>query len=206
MQRRTVQDPQRTSSSATSAAARGTVAKAGPRPGRRARGPLRRTARAAAALAVAVVGLLVVAAPGAAQGPCPERNDRVMVVEVDGLIDPVLADLIERQVADAADTCPLALVLQFDSGGAVISDGEMDDLVATIEDSPVPVAVWVGPSGSKAADEAVRVLAAADLTGGSVGSSVEVTPALLEARGLEPGDLGTVAVGDRVGAQRAVEL
>ncbi|MFO7280338.1 MAG: NfeD family protein [Thermoanaerobacterales bacterium] len=159
-----------------------------------------------AALAVAGAGLVAVAAPGGARDRCAERSDRVVVVEVDGLIDPVLADLIEDQVADAAETCPLALVLQFDSGGAVISDGEMDDLVATIERSPVPVAVWVGPSGSKAADEAVRVLAAADLTGVSVGSSVEVTPALLEARGLEPGDLGSVDVGDRVGARRAVEL
>src|SRR5690606_21696002 len=147
-----------------------------------------------------------VAAPGGARDRCAERSDRVVVVEVDGLIDPVLADLIEDQAADAAETCPLALVLQFDSGGAVISDGEMDDLVATIERSPVPVAVWVGPSGSKAADEAVRVLAAADLTGVSVGSSVVATTALLEARGLEPGDLGPVAVADRVGARRAVEL
>src|SRR5690606_13574523 len=136
MQRRTVQDPQRTSSSATSAAARGTVAKARPRPGRRARGPRRWAARAVAALAVAGAGLVAVAAPGGARDRCAERSDRVVVVEVDGLIDPVLADLIEDQVADAAETCPLALVLQFDSGGAVISDGEMDDLVATIERSP----------------------------------------------------------------------
>src|SRR5690606_7301438 len=137
-----------------------------------------------------------VAAPGGARDRCAERSDRVVVVEVDGLIDPVLADLIEDQAADAAETCPLALVLQFDSGGAVISDGEMDDLVATIERSPVPVAVWVGPSGSKAADEAGRVLAAAGRTAPSRGSSHDRTAPHLPARGLE--QIGRASCRERV--------
>jgi membrane-bound serine protease (ClpP class) len=130
----------------------------------------------------------------------------VAVVEVDGLLDPVLVDLVDDQIERAAEECALALVLQFDSGGAVVSDGELDRLVADLEDAAVPIGVWVGPSGSKVAGESVRVLAAADLTGVAPGSSIEVTPALLEARGLEPADLGTLDVGDRVGAVRAVEL
>ena len=128
------------------------------------------------------------------------------VVEVDGLIDPVLVDLIEDQLDRAAETCALALVLQFDSGGAVVSDGDLDRLVAEIEGADVPVGVWVGPSGSKATGDAVRLLAAADLTGVAPGSSIEVTPELLEARGLAATDLGATDVGDRVGAVRAVEL
>ena len=129
-----------------------------------------------------------------------------MVVEVDGFVDPVLADLIHDQSAGANEACALALVLQFDSGGAVVSDGELDELVDAIEASDVPVGVWVGPSGSKATGDAVRVLGAAELTGVAPGSSVEVTPALLEARGLSAGDLDGVDVGDRVGASRAVDL
>jgi membrane-bound serine protease (ClpP class) len=122
------------------------------------------------------------------------------------LVDPVLADLVHDQIAGANEACALALVLQFDSGGAVVSDGELDELVDAIEASDVPVGVWVGPSGSKATGDAVRVLGAAELTGVAPGSSVEVTPALLEARGLSAGDLDGVDVGDRVGASRAVDL
>jgi membrane-bound serine protease (ClpP class) len=130
----------------------------------------------------------------------------VVVVEVDGLIDPVLADLVRDQLDEAADACAVALVLQFDSGGTVISDTERAQLAADIEGSPVPVAVWIGPSGSKAAGDAVDLVAAAAVIGVAPGSSIEVTPSLLAARDLTPEDLGTVAVGDRVGFERAVEL
>jgi membrane-bound serine protease (ClpP class) len=147
------------------------------------------------------------AGDAAAQAECAEDGGGpVAVVEVDGLLDPVLVDFVEDQVHAAERTCAVALVLQLDSGGAVVTDRELDDLVTTIEESPVPVDVWIGPSGSRATDEAVRLLAGAGVTGIAPGSSVEVTPTLLDARGVGPGDLGTVDVGDRVGAARAVEL
>jgi membrane-bound serine protease (ClpP class) len=159
------------------------------------------------ALATAGGALVALGQPGGAQATCGDADrDNVLVVEVDGLIDPVLAELIDDQVAAADEACALALVLQFDSGGAVVSGGELDDLVATIEDSPVPVGVWVGPSGSRATGDAVRLVAAADLTGVAPGSSIEVTSALLAARGVSATDLGAVDVGDRVGAERAVDL
>jgi membrane-bound serine protease (ClpP class) len=150
---------------------------------------------------------VLAAAPAHGQAPpgCDEAGP-VAVVEVDGLLDRVLVDFIEDEVNGAADDCAVAVVLQLDSGGATVSDGRLDELVATIEGAAVPVDVWVGPSGSHATDEAVRLLAAADVTGLSPGSNVEVTPALLDARGVDPTDLGAVDVGDRVGAETAVDL
>jgi membrane-bound serine protease (ClpP class) len=160
------------------------------------------------ALVTAGAALVALGPPGGAQAACDDTgaDPVVVVVEVDGLVDPVLADLIDDQVAAAEEACALALVLQFDSGGAVVSERELDDLVATIEGSSVPVGVWIGPSGSKATGDAVSIVAAADLTGVAPGSSIEVTPDLVAARGLEAADLGDVDVGDRVGAERAVEL
>ena len=188
MQRRTVQDAQRTTPAIVGPADRGTLAKVG----------------AALVSAAAALGLLAPA--GGAQSGCVPGSGPVMVVEVDGLIDPVVADLVHDQIDRATDSCALALVLQFDSGGSVLSDGDLDRLVADVEGAEVPIGVWIGPSGSKATGEAVRLVAAADLTGIAPGSSIEVTPALLGARGLEPGDLGSVDVGERVGAERAVKL
>ena len=130
----------------------------------------------------------------------------VVVVEVDGLIDPVLADLVRDQLAEAAEACAVSLVLQFDSGGVVVSDTVLSELVADIEGSPVPVGVWIGPSGSKATGDAVDLVAAAGFTGIAPGSSIEVTPALLDARGVTPDDLGVVDVGDRVGYEQAIDL
>jgi membrane-bound serine protease (ClpP class) len=129
----------------------------------------------------------------------------VTVVEVDGLIDAVLADFVDDQVAAADDACAVALVLQLDSGGVTVPDDELDALVTAIEESPVPVEVWIGPSGSRVADDAVRLVAAADVTGIAPGSSIEITPPLLDAQGVDPTDLGDADVGDRVGASRAVQ-
>jgi membrane-bound serine protease (ClpP class) len=130
----------------------------------------------------------------------------VSVVEVDGLLDTVLVDFVEDEVADAQGSCARAVVLQLDSGGATVSDGRMDGLVAAIEQSDVPITVWVGQSGSRATGEAVRLVAAAEVVGVPPGSSIEVTAGLLDARGVEATDLGDVDVGDRVGSERAVDL
>jgi membrane-bound serine protease (ClpP class) len=144
--------------------------------------------------------------PAAGQSACDAGSGPVAIIEVDGLLDPVLADFVEDQVVEAENICAVALVLQLDSGGAVVSDGRLDELLSTIEESAVPVGIWVGPSGSKATDDAVQLLAAAEVTGVAPGSSIEVTPALLEARGVDATDLGAVDVDDRVSAGTAVDL
>ncbi len=157
-----------------------------------------------AALALAAGVILMAANP--AQANCAPRSGPVSVVEVDGLIDRVLADFIGDQIAAANDDCAVAVVLQMDSGGAAVSDDRLDDLVATMRDSAVPVDIWIGPNGSRATGESARLLAAARVTGMTKGTSIEVTPALLDARGVEPTELGDVDVGDRIGEVRAADL
>jgi membrane-bound serine protease (ClpP class) len=191
MQRRTVQDPQGASSAISRRAVRGTVAKLG-------------LALATSGAALLALGPRGDAAPSPAG--CEPGSGPVTVIEVDGLVDPVLADFVDTQIGDAEDICAVALVLQLDSGDAIVDDAQLDDLVERIERADVPVAVWIGPSGSRAAGGAVRLVAASDPTGISVGSSIEVTPELLEATGVEPTDLGDAEVGDRIGAARAVRL
>src|SRR5262245_51119293 len=111
MQRRRVQDPQHACSAARRWSARGTVAKVG-------LGLV--TLGAALALAAPPAG-----AAATQSGGCSPRSGPVAVVKVDGLIDPVLADYIEDQIAAAEGQCALALVLRLDSGGAVVSGGEL---------------------------------------------------------------------------------
>jgi membrane-bound serine protease (ClpP class) len=168
-------------------------------------------ATAAAAGAVVLAAAPAQAAPtaptGGGQAPagCDEPGP-VSVVEVDGLLDRVLVDFVEDEIAAANDACAVAVVLQLDSGGATVSDERMDDLLATVEGSEVPVDVWIGPNGSRATGESARLLAVADVTGMTKGTSLEVTPALLAARGVEPTELGDVDVGDRIGEVRAADL
>ena len=109
-----------------------------------------------AGLAAVLLGLVVVAgAPDA--GAAPQRGDDtgyVAVIEVSGLLDRVLVDFVETQIDKAEEQGAIALVLQLNSGGAVVDDERLDQLVERIEGAAVPVDVWVGPSGSKATGEA----------------------------------------------------
>ena len=147
-----------------------------------------------------LVGLLT--RPAEAQTAPRSDAGLVGVIEVSGLIDKVLVDFIDTQVAQAADDGALALVLQLNSAGAVVSDERLDELVARIEASPVPVDVWVGPSGSQASGEATALLAAARTVSVAPGSRIEITRTLLGDRRLE----GDAAVGDKVSAGDAVDL
>lgn len=146
--------------------------------------------------------LVLVARPAAAQSEPTDDPGYVSVIEVSGLLDRVLVDFVEAQIAKAEDQGAIALVLQLNSGGAVVSEGRLDELVERIEGSSVPVDVWVGPSGSKATGTTTKVLAAARTVGVAPKSRVEITRSLLG-----DGTLGgDAAVGDKIESETAVEL
>ncbi len=105
-------------------------------------------------------------APGSVDGP----REVIDVVEVSGLIDPIVEDdLISRiEGAEATnagdDEEVLAIVLQVNSAGAVIDDDDLFALVERMQASEVPIGIWVGPSGSQLRGSATFLLAGADWT------------------------------------------
>ena len=155
-------------------------------------------------LASVTVGtaLLALATPSAATAQQGEGDGYVAVVEVSGLLDAVLVDFVETQIAEAEEAGALALVLQLNSSGAVVSEDRLDRLLERVATADVPVDAWVGPSGSHATGEAADLLAAARVVGVAPASRVEITADLLGDRSLE----GEAAVGDNVSAGEAVDL
>lgn len=142
-------------------------------------------------------------APPAAGAPAQDDGQGyVSVIEVSGLLDRVLVDFVETQLDKAEKQGAISLVLQLNSGGAVVDDTRLDALVQRIEAATVPVDVWVGPSGSQARGEATALLAAARSTGVAPGSRVEITRTLLGDGSLD----GKAAVGDTISAGDAVDL
>ncbi|HEU5085463.1 MAG TPA: NfeD family protein [Acidimicrobiales bacterium] len=154
-----------------------------------------------AGLVLSVIGVTSLASGAAAQSDASDR-DAVRVLKVSGLVDPVLASFVQEEVEAAADGGVAAIVLQLNSDGAVVDDDRLDELVEVIESSPVPVAVWIGPSGSKAEGDATRLVAAAEVAGLSPGSRIEVTAELAGDTDLG----GRTAVGEKVGSELAVDL
>jgi membrane-bound serine protease (ClpP class) len=162
-----------------------------------------------AALMLLLGGLIIgiLASPSGASGtqtPCPTEDAQVL--EVEGRLDPVLVEFVTAELEDAPASCAAVVVLQLNSGGVAGDSGDLDGLFRAIESSPVPVGVWVGPSGSRAAGEAVQLLAVADHSGIATGSHIEVTSELLDARSVAPEQLPGTRVSDRVSADQAVEL
>jgi membrane-bound serine protease (ClpP class) len=92
-------------------------------------------------------------------------SGHIDVVQVNGLIDPIQADFLRGAVASADRGVAVALVVQLNSGGSVISPAALHSLAAVITDSPVPVAVWVGPNGDRAYGAAYVIFQAAALRG-----------------------------------------
>lgn len=118
----------------------------------------------------ALIGLVLVAGPAGAAAP----RRFVDVAQVSGWIDPVVADFVDRTVADAEREKPEVLVLQIDSPGALVGGDRLDRLVDAIEHASIPVAVWVGDSGARASDEAGRIVRAADVAGMAPKTKVEI--------------------------------
>lgn len=100
---------------------------------------------------------------------------RVSVIKVEGLIDPVMANFIEQSIEQAEAAGMVAVVLQVNSDGAVISDAALEDLAQTMSESSVTVAAWVGPSGSSALGGAAQIVGAADHIGVAPGSKLGKT-------------------------------
>lgn len=130
---------------------------------------------------IVAMGLAVLTAGSAAarpngsdqRRPSADSEPVIMVVEVDGLIDPVTADLVEHSVREADARRAALLVLAIDSPGAV--DVDVDGILETVRGADVPVVAWV--KGNGVARRAAAFLAAsADLV--AMARDATVGPAL----------------------------
>jgi len=124
----------------------------------------------AVALGATVLGCLPVAAwaaqdDGTEGGPSADGADAVDVIEVSGLIDPVVVDFVGDRLDGAARDGTGVVVIVLDSAGVVVDGVELAALAERVSSAAVPVAVWVGPSGSRAVNGAEALVVAADFSG-----------------------------------------
>jgi membrane-bound serine protease (ClpP class) len=131
--------------------------------------PIARLARRVTALLAIVVAVTVIALDaigGAATARAGHRG--IDVVQVEGYLDAPNVALVKDAIRGANENGSTLLVLQLASSGAI--DTDVNELVHAIERSRVPIAVWVGPSGSDAKGAATILLEAGHLAYVSPGS------------------------------------
>ncbi len=105
----------------------------------------------------------------------------VDVLEVSGLFDEVtvqsIIDTIER--VEASDS--QALVLQMSSGGAVVSNERMVELIHAVRDAEIGIGIWVGPSRDALVyGTPAQLFGVADVTAMVAGAKVGFTGELLD--------------------------
>ncbi|RJQ36601.1 MAG: nodulation protein NfeD [Dehalococcoidia bacterium] len=94
---------------------------------------------------------LLVASTGAARADSPV----ITVLTVKGTINPVLTDYLARGLGQAERDGAVLAIIQLDTPGGL--DNAMRDIVQNIVGSRVPVAVYVSPSGARAASAGVFI-------------------------------------------------
>jgi membrane-bound serine protease (ClpP class) len=99
-----------------------------------------------------------------------ETNREVMVITVEGVINPVSSEFISRGIRKAAKRGAEALVIELDTPGGL--DTSMRSIVKEIVGSEVPVIVFVAPGGARAASAGVFVTLAAHLAAMAPGTNM----------------------------------
>ena len=105
---------------------------------------------------ILLLGIMIIA--GTAIG-AQAASPTITLLNIDGAINPVLADYIERGIEDAEDSNATVCIIQMDTPGGL--DTAMRDIVQAIVNARIPVVVYVSPSGARAASAGVFITMAA---------------------------------------------
>ncbi len=128
--------------------------------------PARMRLRMLLAIGAMLLAALGVAPAGAAEGPAK----RAVVLDVNGIIGPAMADYIVREIRTAAPSDTGLVVLRVNTPGGL--DTSMRQIISAILASPVPVATYVAPSGARAASAGTYIAYASAIAAMAPGTNM----------------------------------
>lgn len=145
--------------------------------------PDRSSARSAALSAVwraasliAAFSVILLASLACAQGS--NAPPRVVVLHLDDTIQPISEDYLDRGLAEAAQSNAGAIVIDLNTPGGLLTTTR--SMVSKILASPVPVIVFVAPSGSRAGSAGFFLLEAADVAAMAPGTNAGASHPVIE--------------------------
>jgi len=158
-----------------------------------------RWARAAVLLLLGVVLMLGMAGPSCAQGT---SRGAVVVLEVRGVIDPIVAGYVEQGISAANSAGAELVVIQLDTPGGL--DTAMRVIVQAILNSDVPVAVFVTPSGARAASAGVFITMAGHVAAMAPGTNIGAAHPVDISQGEIPATMADKVTNDAAAYIRAI--
>lgn len=109
--------------------------------------------------------------------PAGAAQEHVVVATLDGVIDPITDNYVVSAIDQAASGHATALVIALDTPGGL--DTSMRDIIKHMLAAPLPVVIFVSPSGARAASAGLYITEAADVAvmapGTNIGSAHPVT-------------------------------
>jgi membrane-bound serine protease (ClpP class) len=97
-------------------------------------------------------------------------GDHVMIIELEGPINPGTAMFVSRGLEKAKKQAAELSIIRLDTPGGLASS--MRTIVKAILNSPIPVVVYVGPSGAGAASAGVLVTVAGHIAAMAPGTNI----------------------------------
>src|ERR1035437_1309294 len=113
-------------------------------------------------------------------------SSRPVVVELPlhDTVQPISAAYLKRGLRHAADIHAQAVLVELGTPGGLLTSTRV--MVTTIEQSEVPVIVYVAPSGSRAASAGFFILESADIAAMAPGTNTGASHPILEGQKMDP--------------------
>jgi membrane-bound serine protease (ClpP class) len=111
-------------------------------------------------------------------GPLPAR---VLEADIDGIVHPATTSVISSAIAQAEREHAEALLIRLSTPGGLMDATR--DIVEKIFHSPVPVIMWTGPSGARAASAGFFLLEAGDVAAMAPGTNTGASHPVLAGGG-----------------------
>ncbi len=135
-----------------------------------------------AAACVFIVALSAISAQAARPvPPAASANPVVVKLQIHDEIEPLLAEYINGGLKQAADSHASLVLISMDTPGG-LSDS-MQSIIQHILVSPVPVCVYVEPTGSRAASAGFFILLSADIAAMAPGTHTGAASPIIEIGG-----------------------
>src|SRR5579872_36871 len=106
------------------------------------------------------------------------QSDKVVVLHLDDTIQPISADYLKRGLDRAAELHAQAVLVEMNTPGGLLES--MREMVKDILASPVPVIVYVGPSGSRAGSAGFFIMESADIAAMAPGTEAGAAHPVVE--------------------------
>jgi membrane-bound serine protease (ClpP class) len=108
----------------------------------------------------------------------------IIKLTINDVIEPITAEYLQRGVQEATREHAQAILLSLDTPGGLLESTRA--MVQTIEQSSVPVIVFVSPSGSRAGSAGFFLLETADIASMAPGTNAGAAHPIVEGRQLDP--------------------